>query len=101
MNPYLVLNVPLDADDETIRRAYLTAIKSAPPDLEPQRFQAIHSAYDQIKDEAARHRRTLFNKTPPGDSPLDVFVRYAQLQSRFKPLSFESMKQFLRSCSKI
>ena len=101
MNPYLVLGVPLDADDETIRRAYLAALKLAPPDLAPQRFQDINTAYEQIKDEPSRHRRTLFNQTPPGDSPLDVFLRYAQLRTHAQPLSFESMKKFLRSFSKV
>jgi curved DNA-binding protein CbpA len=101
MNPYLVLGVPLDADDEAIRRAYLSALKLAPPDLAPQRFQDINTAYEQIKDEPSRHRRTLFNEAPPGDSPLDVFLRYARLRSHAQPLSFEAMKEFLRSCSKI
>ena len=89
------------ADDEPIRRAYLAALKLAPPDLAPQRFQDINTAYEQIKDEPSRHRRTLFNQTPPGDSPLDVFLRYAQLRTHAQPPSFESMKEFLRSCSKV
>lgn len=100
MNPYLVLGVPPDADDQAIRRAYLAAVKLAPPDLEPKRFQAVTAAYEQIKDETSRHRHTLFNTTPPGDSPLDVFVRYAQLRRQTHPLPFEAMKNFLRSCSK-
>ena len=100
MNPYLVLGVPLDANDETIRRAYLAALKLAPPDLAPQRFQEINTAYEQIKDESSRHRHTLFNKTPPGDSPGDVFLRYARLRTH-RPLPFESMKEFLRTYSKL
>ncbi len=100
MNPYLALGVPRQADDQTIRRAYLKAIKQAPPDLQPKRFQAVNAAYEQIKDEPGRHRHTLFNKTVPGDSPVDVFIRYAQLRSQVKPLPFEAMKEFLRSCSK-
>ena len=101
MNPYLVLGVPSDADDGTIRRTYLAALKLAPPDRVPQRFQDINAAYEQIKDETSRHRYTLFNKTPPGDSPLDVFLRYARLRTHVQPMAFDSMKEFLRSCSKI
>ena len=101
MNPYLVLGVPLDAGDETIRRAYLAAIRQAPPDLAPQRFQDVNTAYEQIKDEPSRHRRALFNTTPPGDSPLDVFLRFALLRAHTQPLSFESMKELLRSCLKV
>ena len=100
MNPYLVLAVPPDANDQTIRRAYLEAIKISPPDHDPRRFQAVSGAYEQIKDEPSRHRYTLFDRTPPGDSPLDVFFRWAQLRGQFQPLPFEAMKEFLRACSK-
>src|SRR5437879_492995 len=101
MNPYLVLGVPLDADDQTIRRAYLDAIKLAPPDLDPTRFQAVNTAYEQIKNEASRHQHILFSRTPPGDSPLDVFVRYAQVRRQPRALPFKTMKELLRACSKI
>ena len=100
MNPYLVLGVPLDADDPTIRRAYLDAIKLAPPDLDPTRFQALNTAYEQIKNEGRRHEYILFNKIPPGDSPLDVFVRHVQVQRQRRDLPFDTMKALLRACSK-
>ena len=100
MHPYLVLGVPLDADDPTIRRAYLDAIKLAPPDLDPERFQAVNTAYEQIKNEASRHEYILFRRTSPGDSPLDVFVRHIQVERRRRDLPFETMKSLLRECSK-
>lgn len=100
MNPYLVLGVRLDADDQTIRRAYLDAIKLAPPDLDPLRFQALNTAYEQIKNEESRHAYVLFNTSPPGDSPLDVFVRHVQVQRQRRDLPFETMKGLLRACSK-
>ena len=100
MNPYLVLGVPLDADDQTIRRAYVDSIKLAPPDVDPIRFQAVNTAYELIKHEANRHRHTLFDITPPGDSPLDVFVRYVQVRRQPQALPFETMKELLRACTK-
>ena len=100
MNPYLVLNVPPTADDATIRRAYLDAIKLAPPDHDPKRFQAVSVAYEQIKDETSRHRHTLFNRTAPGDSPLDAFIRYLRLCPQRPPLPGDTMKEFLRTCAK-
>ena len=100
MNPYLVLGVPLDADDHAIRRAYLGALKLAPPDLDPTRFQAVNTAYEQIKNEASRHRHTLFHQTPPGNSPLDVFARYAQVGRQPRALPFTTMKELLRACTK-
>ncbi len=101
MNPFLVLGLPLDADDASIRRAYLEALKLAPPDHDPKRFQAVAAAYEQIKDEPSRHRYTLFDKSAPGDSPLDAFVRCLRLRPQTQPLPSDVMKQFLRSCAKI
>ena len=100
MNPYLVLGLAPDADDRTIRRAYLEAIKLSPPDHDPKRFQAVSAAYEKIKDEPSRHRYTLFDRTAPGDSPLDVFFRWAQLCRQFQPLPLGAMQEFLRSCCK-
>ncbi|MHB1306223.1 MAG: J domain-containing protein [Limisphaerales bacterium] len=99
MNPYLILGVPPEADDSTIRRAYLTAVKEAPPDTHPQRFQAVSAAYDQIKDEPSRRRHILFDRECPGDSPLDVLRQFARAR-RSAPLPFEPMKEYLRNCWK-
>lgn len=100
MNPYLVLGVPVDANDQPIRRAYLAAIKEATPEANPKRFQQISEAYEKIKDEPHRLNYCLFNQAVPGDSPADVFIRFARLQPQPKPLPFEAMKEFLRVCSK-
>ena len=100
MNPYLVLGVPLEADDQQIRRAYLDAIKLATPESHPLRFKDLTEAYGKIKDETSRYRYELFHTDSPGDSPLEVFVRHARLKTKWEPLPFEAMKEFLRSCSK-
>jgi len=100
MNPYLILGVPGDAADARIRRAYLEAVRAAPPETHPARFKEVAAAYEQIKDESSRHRHELFNHDSPGASPLDVFLRYARLAPPAKPPGFEALKQFLRSCAK-
>ena len=101
MNPYLILGVPPSADDQQIRQAYLAAVKEATPDTHPQRFQAVSRAYEAIKDEGRRLNYYLFDTTPAGDSPLDALLGYLRARPHFKPLPFEAMKEFLRSCSKI
>ncbi len=100
MNPYVVLGVPREADDETIRRAYLAALKEATPESNPERFQAITKAYDQIKDQASRHRHELLNTDCPGDTPVDAFLNHLHVAPRPAPLSCEALKDFLRLCSK-
>ncbi len=100
MNPYLVLNVPLEATDQQIRKAYLEAVKEASPDSNPKQFQAVSVAYGQIKDEPSRHLYYLLNTDAPAESPLEAFLKYAQLRPQSKPPSLESMKEYLRSCAK-
>ena len=99
MNPYLVLGLDAGAEDATIRQAYLRAVKASPPDLHPERFKAISAAYEKIKDEPSRLRYYLFNRECPGASPLDAFRHSVQLQARSQPPGFETLKDFLRSCS--
>ncbi|HIG28672.1 MAG TPA: J domain-containing protein [Verrucomicrobiales bacterium] len=100
MNPYLVLNVPMDADDKTIRNAYLTAVKAATPDRNPDRFQAVADAYERIKTERSRLAYLMFDTTCPGDSPLEAIQKSLVHMSPPKPLSFDSMKELLRNCAK-
>ncbi len=57
--PYLTLAVAETATSGEIREAYLRAARAHPPDREPQRFQAIHEAYERIRDEEARARLKL------------------------------------------
>lgn len=100
MNPYLVLNVSYEADDQTIRRAYLNGIKQATPDKDPKRFQEITQAYESIKDETSRLNFFLFDVTPPADSPFDVARQYGRIREKgLKPLPFDEMKAFLRGCA--
>lgn len=100
MNPYLVLGVPMNADDARIRQAYLAAVKQASPDTDPARFKEIAAAYALIKDEASRLRHELFDTTCPGHSPWDTLLRNARQSARPAPLPFEAMKDLLRNCSK-
>src|SRR5665213_3371045 len=100
MNPYFVLGVSTDADDATIRRAYLESVKRWPPDLDPDKFQQINAGYEQIKDAASRHRHVLFDKAVPGVSPVDVFVRHIRVRNQPHALPLDAMKELLRACSK-
>lgn len=100
MNPYLVLRVLPNASDAEIRRAYLDAIRKYPPERQPERFQAISHAYEQIRDEKNRLKYLLFDRTSPGSTPFEVFLKFCAASPVEKPLDFEAMKEFLRSCTK-
>ena len=100
MNPYLILRVLPSASDAEIRRAYLDAIRKFPPEREPERFQAISHAYEQIRDEKSRLNYLLFDRASSATTPFEVFKKFCAASPMEKPLNFEAMKAFLRSCTK-
>jgi len=81
MNPYLILGVLPGASDAEIRSAYLDAIRKFPPEREPERFQTISNAYEQIKDEKSRLNYRLFDRVPPGAKCWQSFVLPRQRKS--------------------
>lgn len=62
-DPYAVLGVAEDADDEAVKRRYLALVRAAPPDREPERFQTFRAAYEAIRDARARARLGLLHST--------------------------------------
>jgi curved DNA-binding protein CbpA len=101
MNPFHVLGVGVEAGDAEIRRAYLDAIKAAPPERDPERFAELTRAYESIKDEKRRYAHILLNADCPGDSPLDALVRWSRVRGAVpRPLPADAMRDFLRKCNK-
>ncbi|WP_295388772.1 DnaJ domain-containing protein [uncultured Thiodictyon sp.] len=64
-DPYLTLGLPPDADDDAVHAAYLAAVKTCPPERDPQRFQAIRAAYESLRTQRARLAQALFDREPP------------------------------------
>jgi curved DNA-binding protein CbpA len=59
-DPYIVLGLPDDSDDETIRRRYLELVRQYSPEHHPEKFAAIRAAYEQLRDLNTRLRHRLF-----------------------------------------
>jgi curved DNA-binding protein CbpA len=59
-DPYSVLGLPPDSDDETIRRRYLELVRQFSPEHHPDRFAAIRRAYENLRDLDTRLRYRLF-----------------------------------------
>jgi curved DNA-binding protein CbpA len=59
-DPYTVLGLPSDSDDEAIRRRYLELVKQFSPEHHPEKFAAIRQAYDSLRDLNTRLRYRLF-----------------------------------------
>jgi curved DNA-binding protein CbpA len=59
-DPYAVLGLPADCDDDTIRRRYLELVKQFSPERHPEKFAAIRRAYETMRDLDTRLRYRLF-----------------------------------------
>src|SRR5262249_55662919 len=59
-DPYQVLGLPPDANDEAIRRRYLELVRQFSPEHHPERFAAVRSAYERLRDVDTRLRHRLF-----------------------------------------
>lgn len=51
---YNLLGVVQDADDQTIRKAYLNLVKNFSPEKHPDQFKRITRAFEAIKDQRSR-----------------------------------------------
>lgn len=61
MNPYQLLGIPDDTDDdETIRAAWLEAVRRFPPEQHAERFARIREAYEMVRDRESRYRLRTF-----------------------------------------
>ena len=65
LNPFAVLGVAETADDDAIKKAYLSQVRDYPPERDPDRFQAIRTAFELIKTRPDRLRYRLFGQDTP------------------------------------
>ena len=59
-DPYDVLGLPADAEDEAIRRRYLELVRQFPPEQAPERFAIVRGAYERLRDRDTRLKHRLF-----------------------------------------
>lgn len=59
-NPWSILGLALDADDNQIRSAYLQKVKEYPPDRAAEQFERIRDAYEQLRDPHRRSKCLIF-----------------------------------------
>jgi curved DNA-binding protein CbpA len=61
-DPYAVLGVSPENDDETIRKRYLELVREFSPEQHPQRFAAIRTAYEAVRDLNSRVKYRVFEQ---------------------------------------
>ena len=67
-DPFEELGVPKHANEGEIRQHYLELVRAFPPEQAPERFAAIHAAYQKLRDPAARLESQLFDFECADDS---------------------------------
>jgi curved DNA-binding protein CbpA len=78
-DPYDVLGLTLHADLAELRKRYLELVRMHPPDRDPDRFAAVHAAYEALKDPAERVLNQLFKIDARNDS-IEAIARDVRLK---------------------
>lgn len=91
-DPYRILDLPADADNEAVRERYLELVRRWPPDHAPEKFVAVRQAYEQLRDRDARLRYRLFGGTP--GQGLESLIE----EARSRPRRRVSLKELLAVC---
>lgn len=58
MSPFVVLGVPHDVDDAALKKAYFRKVREHPPETDPEKFQAVQDAFEQLRDPDRRRAAT-------------------------------------------
>jgi curved DNA-binding protein CbpA len=88
-DPYTVLGLPADSDDDAIRRRYLELVREFPPEHHPEKFAAIRSAYDRLRDLNTRLRHRLF-ETGKNES-LEAIIEEVACRSARRRVSLKAL----------
>lgn len=88
-NPYDVLGLPADSDDEAIRRRYLELVKQYPPEQSPEKFAAVRAAYESLRDLDTRLRHRLFESGR--QESVDAIIEEIACRTTRRRLSLEAL----------
>jgi len=93
-DPYEVLGLPPDSDDETIRRRYLELVRQFSPEHHPERFAAVRAAYESLRDLDTRLRHRLFEAGRK--ESIDAIVEEIACRSQRRRVSLKTLLSTLR-----
>jgi curved DNA-binding protein CbpA len=99
MNPFLVLDLPLDTTDEQVRAAYQKLLRRYPPEQHPARFQIIQEAYEALRGARDRTNWQLLHLENSRAGLLEALESFARLPGRMKPPGAAAFRAFLHGCA--
>ena len=98
MNPFLILDLPLDTDAAEVRAAYQKLLRRYPPETMPEKFQLIQGAYETLRTERDRWQWRLFHDKDEASGPLEALRSFSRLPDRMKPPGAKPFRTFLQAC---
>jgi curved DNA-binding protein CbpA len=88
-DPYQLLGVRADADDDAIRRRYLELVREFSPEHSPEKFAAIRVAYESLRDLDTRLRHRLFEAGK--NESVEAIIEELSCRSPRRRLSLETL----------
>jgi curved DNA-binding protein CbpA len=88
-DPYAILGLSDDSDDETIRLRYLELVRQFSPEHHPEKFAAIRRAYESLRDLNTRLRHQLFEAGK--QETVDALIEEIQCRSPRRRLSLQTL----------
>ncbi|MBS1251421.1 MAG: Chaperone protein DnaJ [Anaerolineales bacterium] len=68
-DPYAILDIPRDVDQDTIKRVYFELVRAHPPETDPEEFKRIRAAYEKLRTPERRAQTDMFLLQPPPPTP--------------------------------
>ena len=93
-DPWEVLGLAGDCDDETIRRRYLELVRQFPPERHPERFAAIRQAYESLRDLDTRLRYRIFEAGKKEN--LDAIIEELACQNMRRRVPLQTLLSIVR-----
>ena len=88
-DPFETLGLPVDSDDDAIRRRYLELVKQYSPERHPEKFAGIRQAYESLKDLDTRLRYRLFEAGKHEN--IEALIEELQCKTARRRLSLSSL----------
>ena len=94
MDPYSVLGLAADSDDEAIRRRYLELVRAYSPERHPEKFAAIREAYESLRDLDTRLRYRLFEAGK--NESIEAIIEEVSCRGSRRRVSLESLLSLIK-----
>jgi curved DNA-binding protein CbpA len=94
VDPYTVLGLAADSDDEAIRRRYLELVRAYSPERHPEKFAAIREAYESLRDLDTRLRYRLFEAGK--NESIEAIIEEVSCRGSRRRVSLESLLSLIK-----